>query len=269
MTEKLQPDLNIKKTRGALLLEVLLAMFLFSIAIATMALIIFPLFQGTRTNTFRPHVNRVQLELLARALDHDFNTFGPVLVYNGQVQQGDSWISPATVTLNQGTPAEVTQDTFLSRAEWQPGQTYNLAGNDDSNTTDPRYYTLIFVGLDSNIDPGSGDYTIDIASVYRLIVQNNPPDPATPERLSYQISRISLEEGLTHAVSFDDEGLKLSDPGTKPRFVFTEDSGVAVIKAILPNPLSPTIVDDMGEHPYFDNITLFYNLSPGGADGRN
>lgn len=259
--------------KGASLLEVLIAMAFFAIAIATMALILFPFIAGSRTNTYRPHTDRIALEVLSRKLDADFNTFGPIFVFEGEVLDStSSWITPNPLTLNLGTPGELTQDNFLTRT----GLTASL--NQDNDPANYRAYTLIFLSPEGGIDE-FGRYIIHMDVVYRMSVSNDPLPPDTAERISYRIERLrrddgtpDLEVGVTDKISFTAEGLDedgneflMSNPDQElPYFKPDGDQ----IKVLLPNPFSKRVVNSLtSAETYLSPLKLIYNLAFRGANG--
>lgn len=239
------------RSRGALLLEVIIAVAIFALAMVTMSVMFFAVLSDTQ-NEYEPYLERTQLEALCRALDRDFQTYKPIFAYEGELRYNGDWVTPGRYDLIDNTyPYELNQDNFQSRTD--PNMTL------PPNTASRKAYTLVFLGTNAQKDLSlvTPNYYINMEVVYHLIAKDDPS--GDPERIVYQVQRIHRKDGVTENVTFFAEGYSLSDEDqTLPEFVLQRDN---LIRTVMPNPLSSRVQKMVGTNTnavYYTMLLKYY-----------
>ena len=189
-----------KLNRGVTLIEVLIAIGLFSMALTIASMILFPILAGTQQAGALPHVQRIQVELLARQLEKDAATYSIIYAYPGEVRKSDglSRLSSMPVALagaSGGMLCQVNDERdFLAQANELSSALYygdpaNPADNPDPNK---RVYTLLMIGKTGQIEV-----------VYYMSVRN-----LSGGGLAYEVERIDAK-GISHRMT-------MQTPATDP-----------------------------------------------------
>ena len=255
-----------KQLGGFMLLETLVAISLFAIAMTTIAMILVPFFAGNNQNQYRPQMERLQMEALAHAMDKDAGMYFPVFAYAGELRRSNSWVTPGAVTYYQTNKKvyDLESASDFTNAVHTNSDTWTLTANSTTNIA----YTLIFLGEKGNIEV-----------VYRLKTQNVPVEVVTDgvtntnTNISYLVERFgqltvdtnsNTVYGSTHRVYFEAPNFTLSAPDQDTPYFGNVGNGV--IRVLLPNPFSKRTINPFsGASVYKTTTPLQFDLKMKGS----
>lgn len=268
-----------KGQQGALLLELLLAISLFAVAVTLVAGAMLPFLMMTDNEiSAEAHVARLRVENIAQKLNYDSNTYDLAFTFDGKlVYNGTSeWIGPGAISelrsanLTGGVYPTFrvcdlsSSDEFLDYAILdQGGATSRLAlANtnaplDASSPPNIRHYTMVFVGdvMTQDVQPYYG-----VASVYRMKVED-VMEGTNVSGIRYDIERLGPHGDSQRAVYLAD-GFDMADnpDQTLPRFE-AKEGGTDILEAFLPNPFSARKRNALtGGLIYHNKIDLNYSV---------
>ncbi|MFZ5806125.1 MAG: type IV pilus modification PilV family protein [Verrucomicrobiota bacterium] len=258
------PTLTPCSKRGALLVEVVLSVAIFALAMVTMAMMFFAILSGSNSELARPLAERILIEDFCRTMDEDFNSYRPIFAYTNQFHTNtDAWITPGPIVLDPGLRLQdITQDNFRYQTVPDAALVSNAATN--------KSYTMIFLGSESVLTNASANYVVYPEVVYHLIVKDDPI--GTTNRIAYHIRRFqrttngpSQSAGISHDIIFYADGFSMTGTNdqSQPEFYYL---GSNVIRAQVPNPLSGRVKDTAGGGQTFTYILpLIYRLNTQGV----
>jgi type II secretory pathway pseudopilin PulG len=256
------PKHEILAQRGAMLIETLVAITIFALAMVTIAMLLFPFMAGNTSGANRSQLDRLQIESLARALQDDASRYSPAFAYVGELRRNGSWVTPGEVFYTNGKSVYDLQHSqdFTNAASG----TWSLV----ANTADNQSHTLIFLG-----DKGW------IESVYRLnlkeVINDSQTNLAyTVERFGRQALDVSTNTTYvnTHRVYFEALNFNLANPDQNPPFFRSYGDGLAtgqppegVLQILLPNPFSNRTINPLTLKSVYKTVTpLRFDLTTRG-----
>lgn len=270
-----------EREKGVTLIEVLIAVGLFSVALTIASMILIPILAGTQQEGMVPHMARIQTELFARQLERDSIAYSRMYAYPGEVRKSDglSRISATAITLSGGSGGLLykinDERDFLIQVTELSDALYYATSQNPADTSDPDkwVYTLLCIGKTGGIEV-----------VYYMSVQN-----IVGGGLSYEVERID-GEGISHRVSFktpskDSSGVlySLSNPDqdlpyfrrnlqpqieevsgmTPEEKAYRERLASPQIEVLLPNPFSRSVFNPISKtvsYTYSNPMALRYYL---------
>jgi|GEM_PF-4086275 len=257
------------RQRAQTMLEMIVALTLFSMAMVVIAIVMAPIFATRFGQLVGPHTERLQMELLSRQIERDLLNCPVVYGYDGEVCY-QSLSAPGTA----GDPLDAERPlTGTFSLIDNPGPQSFLLNNTNeiyTNTlhaygTDPNQtaYTLVFFNNNGTRE-----------AVYHVSAQNT--ETTYPWGITYEVQRLSTN-GLSERVMFqivNDSGTStnscysMANPDQDlPKF-WTDTNGLQHF--LLPNPFSQSVTPSDAVHlpksVFGSPMELSYSLPPADSD---